>query len=523
MPLHSLSRKSISPIQPIAVLATAALILGFFTATESVKASGSGELIDDLSSVCAATGTNALFTAWPNNSGDDLGFIPVDAKWGTPSTYTTTVIGRAQSGSAANLSNVPTGSKNLNAYISYPFATGVDTRIALTQFQYGDNSTEAFNMQAKLFSVTGGTATPVAEGGQSAETADIINVSPSNTYGPVNIAFPTTLLKSNQSYELRVYLWTASKDTIPLYDDFYIQFAPCLPAPPTPATVSIAETSLSVPFTAPAITGGSPISNYQYSLNNGSTWLPSSPPLTSSPLSLTGLATGQTYDIILRSVTTAGVSVATSTISATTGTPPPSPPASSSQAPTQVVVLVSPDPNTQVPRNRVVSLFGTHFDTVTEVFVGGEKVDMRKKSEYQIDINIPGSMSGLVDLELKSPLNNVLSPKHFNLRALGTSSARGAELSVAGFEHNSRKLTKAMKRKIDRWLKQNPSMSTLTCTGFTSLPKRATDVVLSTKRGSTVCNFAKRKNPDLEIVIRPGVEDPRPGSNIRRALLVLNP
>ena len=519
---HALNRKSTLAQKPLAALAASLLVVVLFTATESVKASGPVELVGDLSSVCATTGANSLLTAWPNNGGDELGFSPVDAKWATPSPYTTTVIGRSSNGSAANLSSVPTVNKNLAAYISYPFTTGPNTRIALTQLQYGDNTSAAFNLQAKLFSVSGGTATAVEEGGDSAETADILNVSPSSSYGPVNIAFPQTLLKSNQSYEMRVYVWTASSTTITLYDDFYIQFAPCLPAPPTPGSVTFTETSISVPFTAPSITGGSPISSYQYSLNNGSTWLPSSPPLTSSPLSLTGLTNGQTYDIILRTVTTAGVSAATSTISATTGTPPPPAPSSAvSEAPRQVVTLVSPKSNTSVPRSRVVSLFGTHFDTLTEVFVGGVKVEMRKKSALHIEIIIPRSISGVVDLELRSPLNNVLAPKHFNLGATGTGIAGGTELSVAGFGHNSRKLTPSMKLRIERWLAQNPNLSKLTCMGFTSLPKRSTDVALSTKRGTTVCNYAKRVKPELEAIVSPGVEDPRPGSKVRRALLIL--
>ena len=519
---HALNRKATPALKPASALAASLLVVGLLTATDSVKASGPVELVGDLSSVCATTGTTARFIAWPNNSGNLVPWQPDDSKWGTASNYSTADIVRIGSGSAANLSNVPTGSKNPSAYISYPFTTGADTRVAITRLQYGDESSAVFNMQAKLFSVTGGTATAVAEGGESAETAEVINVSPGTAYGPVNIAFPHTLLKSNQAYELRAYIWTQSGSTVTGYDDFYIQFAPCLPAPPTPGSVTFTETSISVPFTAPSITGGSPISSYQYSLNNGSTWLPSSPPLTSSPLSLTGLTNGQTYDIILRTVTTAGVSAATSTISATTGTPPPPAPSSAvSEAPRQVVTLVSPKSNTSVPRSRVVSLFGTHFDTLTEVFVGGVKVEMRKKSALHIEIIIPRSISGVVDLELRSPLNNVLAPKHFNLGATGTGIAGGTELSVAGFGHNSRKLTPSMKLRIERWLAQNPNLSKLTCMGFTSLPKRSTDVALSTKRGTTVCNYAKRVKPELEAIVSPGVEDPRPGSKVRRALLIL--
>jgi hypothetical protein len=430
MPRHSLSRKSISPVQPIAVLATALLIAGFFTATESVKASGSGELIGNFSSVCPSTGTPVGFVEWSHSSATNerAGFANAVAQnlgWSVDSYTTSTITSVRPSGrSDTNLGLVPS-TKTLDRYIAYPFTTGPGDRRVLNQIAYGDSVATAINFQGKLFSVSAGVATPVEVSGLKAETAEI-TTSDESGYKRETFEFPATLLAQSQEYELRLYIWGPSP-SITGYDDFLINIAECV-------------------F-----------------------------------------------------------------------------PSTSSSSPAPVVSLVSPDSPHLVSRNGKVSLFGTHFDTVTEVFVGGKKVEMRKISAYQVDITIPNSMSGLVDLEIKSTLNNVLSPKHFNLRASGTSSARGAELSVAGFEHNSRKLTKAMKRKIDSWLKQNPTMSTLTCTGFTSLPKRATDVALSTKRGNSVCNFAKRKNPDLEIVIRPGVEDPRPGSNIRRALLVLNP
>jgi len=435
MPRHALTQKSIFPRQTVAVFATALLVAGFFTTTESVKASGSGELMGDFSSVCPSTGTPVGFVEWSHSSSTNerAGFANAVAQnlgWSVDD-YTTSIITSVRtSGRSDTVLGAVPSTKTLDRYIAYPFTTGPGARRVLSQIAYGDSVATAINFQGKLFSVSGGVATAVEISGLKAETAEIIT---SNEGGYKREAFelPATLLAQNQEYELRLYIWGSSgggeNQGITGYDDFLINISECV--------------------------------------------FPSSSP----------------------------------------------------SAPAPVVSLVSPDSPHLVPRNGKVSLFGTHFETVTKIFVAGQEVEMKKISPYQIDINIPASMSGLVDLEIRSPLNNVLSPKHFNLRALGASSARGAELSVAGFEHNSRKLTKAMKNRINRWLKQNSSMSTLTCTGFTSLPRRATDVVLSTKRGNAVCNFAKRKNPDLEIVIQPGVEDPRPGSKIRRALLVLNP
>lgn len=195
----------------------------------------------------------------------------------------------------------------------------------------------------------------------------------------------------------------------------------------------------------------------------------------------------------------------------------------SAQALSPMVTLVSPLATVNVPGNRKVSLFGTNFDRVTEVYVGGRKLQILKQTANQIDVRLPRGLSGLVDLELKSTLNNVLSPKHFNYGGLATASTRKAELIVGGFAHNSRKLTARMQARIDRWLERNSDLGTLTCTGFTSLPRRTTDVALSTNRGTTACNFSKRKRPDLETSVTQGIEDPRPGSNVRRVRLVLTP
>jgi hypothetical protein len=187
------------------------------------------------------------------------------------------------------------------------------------------------------------------------------------------------------------------------------------------------------------------------------------------------------------------------------------------------VTLISPLAIVNVPSSRNVSLFGTNFDKVTEVYVGGRKLKILKQTATQIDIRLPRGLSGLVDLELKSTLNNVLSPKHFNYGGVAASGTRKATIIVGGFDHNSRKLTARMKARIDRWLDRNSDLSTLTCTGFTSLPRRTTDVELSTNRGTTACAYAKSQRPEVTTSVSQGVEDPRPGSNVRRVRLVLTP
>jgi hypothetical protein len=98
-----------------------------------------------------------------------------------------------------------------------------------------------------------------------------------------------------------------------------------------------------------------------------------------------------------------------------------------------------------------------------------------------------------------------------------------ATLVVGGFAHNSRKLTPKMKNRIERWLDRHSHLGTLACTGFTSLPRRSADVTLSTKRGITACRFSKTQRVELQTSVSPGIQDPRPGSNVRRVRLVLTP
>ena len=60
-------------------------------------------------------------------------------------------------------------------------------------------------------------------------------------------------------------------------------------------------TQLSVSFTA-GRAGSSPVTNYQYSVNNGSTWNTFSPAQTTSPLIISGLTNGTTYTVKIRSL-----------------------------------------------------------------------------------------------------------------------------------------------------------------------------------------------------------------------------
>ncbi len=77
------------------------------------------------------------------------------------------------------------------------------------------------------------------------------------------------------------------------------------PAAPTIDSIAATSTQLSVNFRA-GTTYGSSITNYQYSTDNGSTWITRSPIATTSPLVITGLTNNQSYQVRLRAVSSAG-------------------------------------------------------------------------------------------------------------------------------------------------------------------------------------------------------------------------
>jgi hypothetical protein len=198
----------------------------------------------------------------------------------------------------------------------------------------------------------------------------------------------------------------------------------------------------------------------------------------------------------------------------TPATPPPASP---------VMAAIDVNPTNITVDNEIITILGANLNTVTNVFIGGVSVPIFTQSGNRLQIRAPKGLSGPVDLELKSSLNDVLMTKKLNFGSTAAAGTRKATLIVGGFAHNSRKLTARMQDRIERWLERNSDLSTLTCTGFTSLPRRTTDVTLSTNRGLTACKFSKTERPELETSVSQGIEDPRPGSNVRRVRLVLTP
>ncbi len=94
-----------------------------------------------------------------------------------------------------------------------------------------------------------------------------------------------------------------------------------VPGAPTISALGVGNGSLTLSFT-PGFNGGGAISSYQYQLNGGA-WVTANG--TSSPITITGLASGTTYSVALRAVNASGPGAASAPASATTPATPGAP------------------------------------------------------------------------------------------------------------------------------------------------------------------------------------------------------
>jgi len=78
------------------------------------------------------------------------------------------------------------------------------------------------------------------------------------------------------------------------------------PIAPTNLMVTVGDSSATLTFVPPTSDGGSPIINYEYSLDDGRSWVVRSPQSVSSPMTISGLTNGTAYRLRLRAVNASG-------------------------------------------------------------------------------------------------------------------------------------------------------------------------------------------------------------------------
>jgi predicted RNA-binding protein with TRAM domain len=85
------------------------------------------------------------------------------------------------------------------------------------------------------------------------------------------------------------------------------------PSAPYITSVTEQNAQASVAFTAPGFDGGASITNYEYTLNGGTTWTALSPTDATSPITIPSLTNGTAYAVAIRAVNSAGSGLASNT------------------------------------------------------------------------------------------------------------------------------------------------------------------------------------------------------------------
>lgn len=120
-----------------------------------------------------------------------------------------------------------------------------------------------------------------------------------------------TGLANGTAYKFRVKATNSAGDSA--YSALSVELVPSgPPTAPTIDSLTRSDGSLSVAFSG--ATSSAPITDYEYSLDNGANWISSG--YTSSPLVISGLTNGESYSIVLRTVNAIGSSAASSAATA---------------------------------------------------------------------------------------------------------------------------------------------------------------------------------------------------------------
>lgn len=88
-----------------------------------------------------------------------------------------------------------------------------------------------------------------------------------------------------------------------------------VPDAPVLVSVTAGDTELIIAFTAPTSDGGAAITDYEYSVDSGTTFVPAS--TTTSPFTIAGLTNGTTYPVVIRAINSVGSSVSSNSRSGT--------------------------------------------------------------------------------------------------------------------------------------------------------------------------------------------------------------
>ncbi|MFG1605008.1 fibronectin type III domain-containing protein [Actinoplanes sp. NPDC049265] len=150
--------------------------------------------------------------------------------------------------------------------------------------------------------------TPIA--GYEVSVDDGTSWAPLTVAGTSSLTATVTGLDNGTSYPIRV---RATTDVGPGAPSDAAPVTPVTtPGPPTGLNASAGDARATLIFTAPATDGGTPVTGYQVSLDDGATWAP-----LAADRVIPGLTNGTTYTVRVRAVNAAGPGPASESVSAT--------------------------------------------------------------------------------------------------------------------------------------------------------------------------------------------------------------
>ena len=185
-----------------------------------------------------------------------------------------------------------------------------------------------------------------------------------------------------------------------------------VPSAPTNLIATRGNGELSISF-MPGNNGGSAITNYEYTTNGGTTWIPLNPVDSASPVTIPGLTNGVAYTVALRAVNALGFSVSSATVNST-------PPTISSFTPTSGAI------------GSPVVITGTDFTGATAVrFNGINATSFTINSATQITTTVPtGATTGSISVTTAGGTGN--SSSNFTIIRIPTVSSFTPSSGVVG-------------------------------------------------------------------------------------------
>lgn len=285
---------------------------------------------------------------------------------------------------------------------------------------------------------------------------------------------------------------------------------------PSIDSVTPGDGGLSIAFTPPAYDGGAPISNYKYSLDDGATWLELSPPQTTSPIALTGLTNGTSYQIKLRAVNSQGDGTPSASEAATPVSPPviairPVPPtpavASLSMGASlsgRSMVRVRFAPNARVPEGsklvlRLINFKGKDVGKVEYDLAANSKSLMVPMGftmgRFNVEAHVEGPAGNSQVVRLAPTVVN--APRIESRTPLGKPILRGTKATEPIlFAPNSSQLGTLAQKQLNSLVRQlKATNSRIALTGFTatSMLGAAFEKELATERAKVVANYLKSR------------------------------